>query len=668
MITARSAPCVGQCPTVVFVPILATMVTLAAGCEAPVVPGDETPDHAAAEPPAAAAAAAAAVERSEASPLDRAIVAAAEGERVPPSILRVVAWAESQFRSQTGRGAPGAHEGEAAHDALPDESASGHGCGYFGLDAAVRLRLADGAGIPPERLCSDVQVEARVAARWLRQLAPADLGGDEGDLAAWLPILDGYHVAGPSPYQGYARALLGRGLGALDDSGQRIQIAARRGLAGISTATPLDVAAQRAYLTPDTPLAEWQGEACYFTPASRGIGDIEYVVIHTCEGPFMPCANYLKSCNDPQVSAHYVTSYAGFTVQLLEEKNIAHHVGCLNTSSIGIEHEGAAGDATHPDAQYCQTASLVRSICDRWEIPCDRAHVIGHVEANEMFCHGSHWDPGPNWDWDTFMDYVQNGCSCESGAEELCNGRDDDCDGDIDEGDVCPVCAPIPAGGAIIDESGPCFTRGGTSTYWNEDAAGWDDSVLWTHTTDSADVDNRGLWAFELAAAGDYLVCAHTPSEFAQSRRAPYDVATASGTETVAVDQTQVDGWTEIGRFAFATGPGSSVELRDNSGEPYADRVRIAFDALKILPASSADCSVAPTVTTPVTPEEGDAGTDGMVRLPPPGQGCACAAAIGAGSSTAAHHGLLALLAAMGLALRFRSRPAYAKRLADRPS
>src|SRR5690606_14638854 len=95
--------------------------------------------------------------------------------------------------------------------------------------------------------------------------------------------------------------------------------------------------------------------------------------------------------------------------------------------------------------QMCRTARITRSICDRYGIPCNRTRVIGHVEANSRFCGGSHWDPGPHWNWTRFMDFVQNGCDCRPTAE-TCDGRDQDCDRRVDEGvtNACGPCGGTP--------------------------------------------------------------------------------------------------------------------------------------------------------------------------------------------------------------------------------
>src|SRR5699024_5058520 len=46
------------------------------------------------------------------------------------------------------------------------------------------------------------------------------------------------------------------------------------------------------------------------------------------------------------------------------------------------------------------------------------------------------------------------------GAEEICNGADDDCDGNVDEGDPAAICEFYPGGG--ICEDGSCGCPPGT--------------------------------------------------------------------------------------------------------------------------------------------------------------------------------------------------------------
>lgn len=81
------------------------------------------------------------------------------------------------------------------------------------------------------------------------------------------------------------------------------------------------------------------GRAGSYTNARRGWGDVDFVVIHTCEGGFSGCYGWQLGCHD--VSAHYTVSTTGQVVQVVADEDIAWHVGCLNSSSFGIEHAAA---------------------------------------------------------------------------------------------------------------------------------------------------------------------------------------------------------------------------------------------------------------------------------------------------------------------------------------
>ncbi len=185
---------------------------------------------------------------------------------------------------------------------------------------------------------------------------------------------------------------------------------------------------------PDYPRAEWVGDACGYWPAERTAADIDLVVIHTCQWEFYDCWAYLASCHRPSSSAHYVVqSSDGLVVQMVGEAHRAWHATCVNDRSIGIEHEGYVQDPDlwFTDAMYCSSANLVRWIADRYAIPLDRDHIMGHDEANALYCNGTHTDPGPGWDWDFYMHLIRQGCDpcfpgerrCRDGADLVeCNG------------------------------------------------------------------------------------------------------------------------------------------------------------------------------------------------------------------------------------------------------
>jgi hypothetical protein len=109
------------------------------------------------------------------------------------------------------------------------------------------------------------------------------------------------------------------------------------------------------------------------------------------------------------VSAHYIVSESGHVWQMVRETQTAWHVGCCNSWSIGIEHEGFAAMTSHPQALYDTSALLARHLCNRWGIPKEkrivRPGIIGHVDVTRCCC-GSHTDPGNGWDWAYYLNQV----------------------------------------------------------------------------------------------------------------------------------------------------------------------------------------------------------------------------------------------------------------------
>jgi N-acetylmuramoyl-L-alanine amidase len=167
----------------------------------------------------------------------------------------------------------------------------------------------------------------------------------------------------------------------------------------------------------DYPVATWIPAA----PSNFSVADrptdypIDMIVIHDIEGS---ASTAIKMFQNPtrHGSANYIVSYAGGVWQMVLEKDIAWHAGNwdYNTRSIGIEHEGYAWTpGLYTKAEYRASAHLAASICSRWGVPMDRAHVIGHSQVPDPFHHGlfggdsHHTDPGPYWSWTTYMSLAQ---------------------------------------------------------------------------------------------------------------------------------------------------------------------------------------------------------------------------------------------------------------------
>lgn len=142
---------------------------------------------------------------------------------------------------------------------------------------------------------------------------------------------------------------------------------------------------------------------------------INQIVIHDTEGSYDSAISEFQSPT-AYVSAHYVIrSSDGAITQMVPTKDVAWHAGnwYTNMHSIGIEHEGfaAAGATWYTEAMYNSSAKLVRYLADKYHIPLDRQHIIGHEEVPAPLpgnVAGMHTDPGPFFDWRHYMDLLHS--------------------------------------------------------------------------------------------------------------------------------------------------------------------------------------------------------------------------------------------------------------------
>jgi N-acetyl-anhydromuramyl-L-alanine amidase AmpD len=118
----------------------------------------------------------------------------------------------------------------------------------------------------------------------------------------------------------------------------------------------------------------------------------EAVVIHIMDGTLVGTDSWFANTTS-QVSAHYGIGKNGEVHQYVQESDAAWHAGRVDASvwklikpninpnlyTIGIEHEGKPDDVW-TDAMKQSSATLIREICQRWQIPIDRDHVVGHFE------------------------------------------------------------------------------------------------------------------------------------------------------------------------------------------------------------------------------------------------------------------------------------------------
>jgi hypothetical protein len=158
-------------------------------------------------------------------------------------------------------------------------------------------------------------------------------------------------------------------------------------------------------IAPEYPLAAQFVEADGSNFTAGGLGTVQYVVVHTMQGSYEGSINwFLNPASD--VSAHFcMRSDDGEITQMVGLDDRAWHVGSSNTVAIGIEHEGFVDDASwYTFAMYDASAKLARWLADRFGLPLDREHIVGHVELPNQ----THTDPGGNWDWDLYMALVHD--------------------------------------------------------------------------------------------------------------------------------------------------------------------------------------------------------------------------------------------------------------------
>ncbi|MGC5004011.1 peptidoglycan-binding protein [Streptomyces sp. DT203] len=329
--------------------------------------------------------------------MDQAFVRAAGKFDVPRDLLAAVGYGETHLDGHTGR----------------PSQANGYGVMHLASNPASRTleKAADITGEPLSRLRRDTAANILGGAAVLRSYADRlGLDGDErDDIDAWYPAVAQYSGTTGRPAARYADtvyAFLTQGFAATVPGGERISVAARPvdPVKGTLSAT-----AGRAPITP-YPSALWVPADSHNFTVGR-TATIDKVVIHVTQGSY---AGSIKWFQDPtaEVSAHYVVrSSDGQITQTVRDSDTAYHAKQANASALGVEHEGYIDDPSwFTDTMYRASAALTRALCDKYGIPKDRAHVIGHSEAPGT----DHTDPGRYWDWNRYMGFVEGDSSSGS--------------------------------------------------------------------------------------------------------------------------------------------------------------------------------------------------------------------------------------------------------------
>ncbi|WP_030756595.1 N-acetylmuramoyl-L-alanine amidase [Streptomyces griseus] len=290
------------------------------------------------------------------------------------------------------------------------------------LDKAAEL-----IGSSTEAVQNDTAASIRAGAALLAEYqkqAGAELSDDPG---VWYPAVARYSQSedrkGADQFAKRVFESIRTGEAEVTADGQQVVLPAAPAVEPVKPANvPLAATAAATAVTPECPA----GLACGFIPAlysendgnyniasrtENGSGgfDVRQIVIHDIEGSHDAAVNVFQT---PQkwASAHYIVRADGRVTQMVETKNEAFHANnkTVNMHSIGVEHEGYAikGDAGwYTEPQYESSAALVKYLAAKYRIPLDREHVIGHDEAPSVLDSTiqDHWDAGPFWDWNHFM-------------------------------------------------------------------------------------------------------------------------------------------------------------------------------------------------------------------------------------------------------------------------
>ncbi|MEV0973009.1 N-acetylmuramoyl-L-alanine amidase [Microtetraspora glauca] len=467
-------------------------------------------------------------------PLPAAFARAAAAQDVPRDLLVAIAYAETHLDAHEGK--PSANGGYGVMHLVSNP-------GTHVLEKAAEL-----TGLPVEKLRTDTEANIMGGAAVLRAHAD-ELGLDEAarkDVGRWYQAVAAYgNASSPEVARLYADAAyeqLGLGIDARGVTVKPQEVTADRG----DYAKARDLNAQVGALSADYSPAAWvPASSSNYTASSRPSSyAIDRVIIHVTQGSYAGSISWFQNPS-AQVSAHYVVkSSNGEITQMVREKDVAWHAGnwTYNTRSIGIEHEGYISDASwFTDAMYRASAALTRAICDKYGIPKDRAHIIGHNEVPGA----THTDPGSYWNWNTYMNYVTGGGT--------------------------------PSWSATVDNASAQFTASsnwGTSSYSSQ-RYGADYRFV-----DPVAASDPAWFQASIPSAGNYRVEVWYPSDPGYNSSAPYIVATSSGNQTVFVDQRSGGGaWHSLGTFSLNAGTYNAVGVsRWTSGTGYviADAVRIS--------------------------------------------------------------------------------------------
>ena len=383
--------------------------------------------------------------------LQAGFAAAAREFGVPENVLLAVSYNETRWESHQGHPSTSGAWGVMGLTEVPFDAVSRRGAdapnpltpsptdpALHTVGAASQL-----LGVPTGALRTDPVQNVRGGAALLAQYERRALGSLPADAGRWYPAVARYSgAADVVTAQAFADDVfttLAQGASRTTSDGQQVTEPAQAVIPDRAAIAALGLKDPTSQPCPDVPSSI--GVKCEYVPAAyqrddpnddtnygnydiadrtpagdNGMPKVQYFVMHDNEGSFDGTLNIFQ---DPlaYVSAHFeVRSSDGLIAQMVPVKDVAWHAGnwYVNMHAIGIEQEGFAitGASWYTEQLYHASARLVRYLADRYQVPLDRMHILGHdnVPGNTAGAQRyMHWDPGPFWNWDHFMDLVGAG-------------------------------------------------------------------------------------------------------------------------------------------------------------------------------------------------------------------------------------------------------------------
>jgi hypothetical protein len=361
---------------------------------------------------------------------ERVFAAAAATYGVPAAVAKGVSYLESRWDNHgTSPSTAGGYGPMHLTDLTPPGMSRARGKGApIHSDGPPALHTARAAsaltGISIDRIKSDASANVcagvGLLASYQRELARPT--GEHTSVAQWFAAIRHYSgsasAADSSTFARRVFTVIKSGESRVTNDGQRVTVTAVPGLRIPAQVAPLTAPVD----CPDVLACEWVPAPYnwYGRPdpyaygnhdlANRPTGpNIHYIVIHDTEASYDETLDLVQ---DPTyVSWNYtIRSSDGHVAQHTYANDVAWHAGnwYVNMHSIGIEHEGfaAQGATWFTESMYESSATLVKYLADEYDIPLDRAHIIGHDQVPGIlpkYVKGMHWDPGPYWDWSHYF-------------------------------------------------------------------------------------------------------------------------------------------------------------------------------------------------------------------------------------------------------------------------